>query len=347
LRRELASRPLLLVALCLAFLSAYPSTLLRSDSGHFESTTFAMPLLLALGVVHLHRLHPSATSHGRFLVAATVLLVAILTYLPSWTAAPERLVELTRGRWNSLSLAASAGTDSDSGPDSDSETARRYGPTLATTERARVFRELFTRIRARVRDDPVLVFIDIPRKLCNDPEYVFDGFVYFMADLVPGPILMERTDMVAGEEEREAFWKHLEENIDQVQWVLSIVPTAVEVELFRAAHPQASMEVFEVGEERLFLFGRGTAAGEGPEAAEAAEADRPDRETELRLYLARLDEALNDLDRLKRGLATQAVKPEWAADRLRIEERIQRVDFQKEELQRLRQGVESQLVSRG
>jgi hypothetical protein len=97
----------------------------------------------------------------------------------------------------------------------------------------------------------------------------------------------------------------------------------------------------------LFLFGRGTAAGEGPEAAEAAEADRPDRETELRLYLARLDEALDDLDRLKRGLATQAVKPEWAADRWRIEERIQRVDFQKEELQRLRQGVESQLVSRG
>jgi hypothetical protein len=246
--RPLSAQRFLVFSMAVAYLAAYPSSLLRSDAVHFQSTTFAVPILMVLGI-RLQRLSRASLTRSRFVSISLATLLTLLAFLPTWLDAPARLLQLARGRWQSFVLAQHAPH-----PEPDSEPARRYGALEAQSRRATI--ELMVRLKQRVGADPVLVMLDVPPKLKPSHEYVYDGFVYFMADLVPGPILMERSDMVGTSEDLARFRSHLKEHIDEFEWVVSLAQSLPELEIFQAANPGWTMEVLEHSDAKLYLFGR-------------------------------------------------------------------------------------------
>ena len=81
-----------------------------------------------------------------------------------------------------------------------------------------------------------------------------------MADLVPGPTLMERSDVVADMDDLALYLAHLEAHATDFDWIVSLAPTSPEIELFQSAHPAWGMEVLEQGDTQLYLIG----AARGP-----------------------------------------------------------------------------------
>jgi hypothetical protein len=240
---------LLVLAPSIALLTSYPSALLRSDAPHFLSTLIALPVLLAAGLFHLPRCFAAPASRWR--ARLLVLALAGLAFWPTWRAAPDALASFVRGRVRSLTAAP--------GPAwaPEDEIARRFGPALSRNPRHQPHLELMRRIKDTVGDGRVFVQISEKRARVKDKTLSYSGGVYFLADLNPGPIWLERSDMVADSDQSRRFEHHFRRHVDRFDFVISLMPNSAEIRAFQQANPGFTTTEIASGDIRIWIYGRG------------------------------------------------------------------------------------------
>lgn len=239
---------LLVVAPCIALLTTYPSALLRSDPVHFVATLGALPLLIAAGLFHLPRCF--ATPAARWRSRLAVLALAGLVFWPIWRQAPDRLERLVRGRVRSLTMAPGAAWAP------EDEIARRFGPALSRDPSHRRHLELMRAIKGIVGNERVFVLISERSPEVDDRRYHYAGAVYFLADLNPAPIWLERSDMVADSDQVRRFQRHFRRHVDEVDFVVSFVPDSGEIRAFQRANPGFTVTELAAGNDRIWIYGR-------------------------------------------------------------------------------------------
>jgi hypothetical protein len=252
--RPLDRDRLLVLAPCIALLASYPSALMRSDAQHFLGTLFALPLVVAAALIHLPRC--IATPGARWRARLAVLALAALAFWPTWRQTPGELASFVRGRVRSLTAAPGV----EWAP--EDEIARRFGPALSRSSIHRPHPELMRRIKNAVGEGRVFVQISERHRRVKGPTFYFSGVVYFLADLNPGPIWLERSDMVADSRQLHRFLGHFRKHVDRFDFVVSLVPTSAEIRAFQEANPGFTTTELEVGEVRVWIYGRG--AGQSP-----------------------------------------------------------------------------------
>jgi hypothetical protein len=250
----LSEHRMTLVAASVAFLSSYSSALLRADDFHLLGTMFAVPVVVALSVVHLPAFH-CRTVAGRWTMRALVVAIMAVVFLPIWKVAPQRLVDCSRGRFNSYFLSIPPYAEEFARDEID----RRYGPSLVEFKRVQRILPALRQLKSVVGEGRVLALIDpwesadMPTTILNDSE------LYFCADLNIGPIWLERTDLVASSIQRRRFREHFRTHVDQFDFVVSNFPASPEIRDFQTAFPGGERWVIPLvvgGEQNLYLFGR-------------------------------------------------------------------------------------------
>lgn len=242
----LSQARLLTAAVALAFLVGYPSSLLRSDPLHFLSTLLPLPFVLALGITVLPGIL-SPVPAKRWIVGATVAAISVATFLPALRNVDKLVAANLRGRWASFH----DGVASHPPAVAPSHLAARFGPTLPAFPQL----GLYELLKREVADDPVLVVVEALTPRPGRPN-IFEGMLYFGADLRPGPIWMERSDMVATSVDVEAFLEHLERRVTEFRWLVSSLPAGPEVDVFRRSNPAMTTKVIEHQGLTLYLFDR-------------------------------------------------------------------------------------------
>lgn len=256
---------LLVLAPCVALLCSYPSALLRSDAPHFLGTLFALPLAIAAALVHLPRVLPSRAARWRARLAVAAL--AGLAYWPTWRTTPERLGAFAAGRFQALTAAPTPEWTP------EDEIARRFGYGLLGNPRMIPHLELMRRIKAAAGEGRVFVQVSERHTPFIDDALHYSGGIYFLADLNPGPIWLERSDMVADSHQLERFLGHFRKHVDRFDCVVSLVPTSPEIRAFQGAHPDFTTAEVVVGDFRVWIYGRGggpAAEGAGPTPMDGA-----------------------------------------------------------------------------
>ena len=252
--RPLDRDRLLVLAPCLAVLASYPSALMRSDAPHFLGTLFALPVVVAAALFHLPPCFAAPASRWRARLA--VLALAGLAFWPIWRRTPDRLASFAAGRISSLTAAPRAPWTP------EDEIARRFGPALCGNLGHLPHLEMMRRIKNVVGEGRVFVQISEWRAQVEDQTLVYSGGVYFLADLNPGPIWLERSDMVADSRQLHRFLAHFRKHVDRFDFVVALVPTSAEIRAFQEANPGFTTTELEVGEVRVWIYGRG--AGRSP-----------------------------------------------------------------------------------
>jgi hypothetical protein len=242
---------LLVLAPCIALLTSYPSALLRSDAPHFVATLLALPLAVAAALVHLPRC--LATPASRWRARLAVMALAGLVFWPTWRLTPGGLASFVDGRV--VSLTAAPGAEWAPGD----EIARRFGHTFSREPRYRPHLELMRRIKGAVGEGRVFVQISERDTRLTDQVLYYSGGIYFLADLNPGPIWLERSDMVADSRQLQRFLEHFRKHVDRFDFVVSLVPTSAEIRAFQDANPGFTTTEVEVGGGRVWIYGRGDA----------------------------------------------------------------------------------------
>jgi hypothetical protein len=232
---ELRGDRLLIVASSVAFLAAFSSSLLRADYYHLVGAMFAVPVIVATAVFHLPSFHFHDTWR-RWTMRLLILMIVAALFLPIWKRAQQRVGTSTRGRMASYSasIPAQAG---DFGLD---EIERRYGASLSRSADVRSRIEFMRKLKSIVGNGRTLVMIREPDRNNDRPRFVeYPGEIYFCADLNPGPIWLERSDLVGNEAQRARFQEHLAANLTQFDYLVSDVLDEREVEIFTKASPES------------------------------------------------------------------------------------------------------------
>ncbi len=240
---------LLVLAPAIAVLTTYPSALLRSDAPHFLATLAALPFLIAAGLFHLPRCLAAPAARWRARLA--VVALAGLAFWPTWRRTPDDLASFVRGRVRALTAAP--------GPawEPADEIARRFGPALSRNPRHQPHLELMRRIKDAVGEGRVFVLIGELFPRVKDQTLFYAGGVYFLADLNPGPIWLERSDMVADSDQIRRFQRHFRAHIDRFDFVVSLVPESAEIRAFQTANPGFTVTELAAGDVRVWIYGRG------------------------------------------------------------------------------------------
>jgi hypothetical protein len=243
---------LLVLAPAVALLASYPSALLRSDSAHFLATLFALPFLLAAGLFHLPRCF--AAPAARWRARAAVVALAALAFWPTWRAAPAALSSFVDGRVRALTAAPGRAWAP------EDEVARRFGPALSRNPHHRAHLDLMRRIQEVVGDGRAFVQVGETTTRVRDQTLYYAGGVYFLADLDPGPIWLERSDMVADSRQVRRFQRHFRRHVDQFDYIVSLIRDSGEIRAFREANPGFTVQKIVAGEARVWIYGRGGGA---------------------------------------------------------------------------------------
>ena len=83
---------------------------------------------------------------------------------------------------------------------------------------------------------------------------MYAGYVYFIADLQPAPIWLERSDMVADDVMVEKFLRHFEQHLHEVEVVISFQPDSPEIRLFKDACGSVRANEVRTSYQRMFVF---------------------------------------------------------------------------------------------
>lgn len=231
---------LYMVGMAVAFLCSNGASLLRSDSFHLVVTLFPLTVLLPWAVTRLPAL-VSDDPLRRGWARAAIVALATVVFLPVWIDAPGRLRGFVAGRAQSL---ARLGSPAARFVPSD-EIERRFGPSLSRLYLYGRTADLLRQVKAAVGDVPVFVFTDSPALELEDSAMLYAGYVYFLADLFPGPLQLERTDMVADTGQLRTFLHHFEAHAGAFGAVVSSVQSSEEIRLFLRAHPRATTRRIE------------------------------------------------------------------------------------------------------
>jgi hypothetical protein len=239
---------LLVLAPAIAVLTSYPSALMRSDAPHFLATLVALPFLIAAGLFHLPRCFAAPAARWRARLGVVVL--AGLAFWPTWRRTPDDLASFVRGRVRSLTAAP--------GPAwaPEDEIERRFGPALSRNPNHQAHLELMRRIKDAVGEGRVFVLIGELYPRVKDQTLFYAGGVYFLADLDPGPIWLERSDMVADSDQHRRFRRHFRRHVDRFDFIVSLVPESGEIRAFQEANPGYTVTELAAGEVRVWIYGR-------------------------------------------------------------------------------------------
>jgi hypothetical protein len=240
---------LLVLAPCIALLTSYPSALMRSDAPHLLASLFALPLMMAAALFHLPRC--LATPASRWRARLGVVALAGLVFWPIWLPAPERLVAFAAGRAHSLTAAPRTPWVP------EDEIARRFGRALCGNAGHLPHLELMRRVKAVVGEGRVFVQVSERATRTIDQTLYYSGGLYFLADLNPGPIWLERSDLVANDDQIHRFRRHFRKHIDRFDFVVSLVPASGEILIFQEANPDFTTAEVAVGDVRVWIYGRG------------------------------------------------------------------------------------------
>ena len=94
----------------------------------------------------------------------------------------------------------------------------------------------------------------------TDQTLYYAGGVYFLADLDPGPIWLERSDMVADSRQVRRFQRHFRRHVDQFDHIVSLIRDSGEIRAFQEANPGFTVTEIAAGEARVWIYGRGGGA---------------------------------------------------------------------------------------
>lgn len=237
---QLDAQRLLVLAACAAQLAALPGAMLRADHWHLAGSLFALPLVVTVALFHVPAVL-SGSPVRRWIVRGAVILVVGNLFLPALLDAGDRLGGLVRGRVNSFSVAAPRRAD-----EAD-VVARRMGAAWVESDPA--LAALMRQVRATVGDRPCCVLIDEPAEGIQ-----YAGLVYFLADLNPGPIRLERTDLVADDRMLATFRRHFQEHVDRFGALVAFAPDSPESEVFRAAWPGHTLQVLRGRDVEVYVY---------------------------------------------------------------------------------------------
>jgi len=239
---------LLVLAPAIALLTSYPSALLRSDTSHFIGTLAALPLVIAAALFHRPRCF--ATPASRWRARLAVLALAGLAFWPIWRQTPAKLGWFVGGRIRALTAARSAAWAP------EDEIARRFGPALSGNPRHGLHLEIMRVIKSVVGEGRVFVQISERSPRVKDRLFLYAGGVYFLADLNPGPIWLERSDMVGDSDQVRRFQRHFRRHVDQFDFVVSLVPDSGEIRAFQEANPGFTASELLAEDVRIWIYGR-------------------------------------------------------------------------------------------
>ena len=239
---------LLVLAPAIALLATYPSALLRSDAAHFLATLSALPLLIAVGLFHLPRCFAAPAARWRARLA--VLALAGLAFWPIWRATPDTLTAFVRGRVRALTASPAAPWEP------EDEIARRLGRTLCRNPTYQPLLDLMRQIKDAVGEGRAFVLISERDPVVRSLTFRYAGIFYFLADLNPGPIWLERSDMVADSDQVRRFQRHFRRHVDQFDFIVSLVPDSDEIRAFRDANPGYTVTELADGKVRVWIYGR-------------------------------------------------------------------------------------------
>jgi hypothetical protein len=250
------NRRRLLSFLCVQ-LACFQTVLLRSDTEHLTNALAALPFVLVLGIVDLPRF--VATRWPARIAVGGVFLSLVLLIFPT----------LRTTQWDRLVLAPVAKLR----PHDDlSPVPIKYGNRVG-----------FKRATRWLADEPTLAvgsglsmreFLDFvsdlhdlvgPRKtyvagvgggcmMTVRGDCAWAGAVYFMADLMPAPFLLDRDMMTFNEPLRRQAIDHIRTHGRDYECVITNSLATPESEAFLSTHPDATVVQRQLGRQPVYIL---------------------------------------------------------------------------------------------
>jgi hypothetical protein len=230
LRKNLAPRQCTMLAAIVVFSISFQSALFRSDASHLINTLIALPLVLCMGWSDVPQ-WLAGSLHWQWSIRLTFAVLVLSIYpLGQKFAHPYHwLVQPELARFRSTQPAAAA---------NDNRVAFRRAP-LHWSDRTEVDAGLKT--QAFLEDMAELHDLIGNRKtLVADYPSVDRGFLYFMAELTPSPILVEGL-MVPNEHWEERAMAYFKNRATECGAVIALSPRQAECTIFLDAHPNAKI----------------------------------------------------------------------------------------------------------
>jgi hypothetical protein len=265
----------------------YQGALLRSDSWHMTGTMLMVPALVIMTSSALPRL-----LGARRLTAA---LVGAAVGVASFTLLPRSAYA-----WTSLRSAAEAPyldrqrLAADSPPGQPTTlAARRIGAGLDTAPSMAPLVPLMNRIHAVIGSRTTYV-ADYPHGIAG-----FPGFVYFVADLTPAPVLYDKYMTVLNEPQLIAYMRYFQASVlPHIQALVTSSLGTPEARFFLRHYPGARRITLYDGRQPYHLLLAGSASGAplgpGPVHGHAADRRAPQAEPAEDVHPAVRPGPLND-----------------------------------------------------
>jgi hypothetical protein len=234
------------LAFVLVQLVCFQTALLRSDPGHLQNTTLALPFVLVLGVAALPRWMASP-SLSRSTVRWTLIVVA-LAILPAGRLLQAREILLTPATrfLSSDPVAPSAAPDPRVG-------YARATPMLADEPLAIGLGTLTMRewldFASEVHD-----IVGGRKTFVADAGEMWTGPLYFFADLTPAPVPLEGDTMVANDVQRTEVAAHIRAHPADYQCFIGSSLDTEAARAFLAGHPAAERVERNLGQSRLHIL---------------------------------------------------------------------------------------------
>ncbi len=235
LARQWSPQRVLFVSALVAAVVTHTGALTRADATHLINTMIALPVVVILAVAYLPSLLGIRSSTARSIIAVGTAGIAVALM-------PLSQLEHAAGRlWWPLEARISYDRPAleNDRVDPGSVAASRIGPELVRKGGAcctgspvsmHEFATLINRLHALLGDKRVYI-AELPLGT------LYPGAAYFLADLRPAPMYLERATMAVNEDILKSFYDYYREHLDEVDAVATVNLDIPEVGLFERTYP--------------------------------------------------------------------------------------------------------------
>lgn len=246
LRRRLDASQVRLLAFACVLMACYQTALYRSDSSHLMNSMLALPFVLVLAARNVPR-WAAQTWPAQVALRGVFVAVAIWTYpIGGPLLDTVWLLRMPLARFTA------------SPPGSDAPEDSRAPFRRAT-------RHLSDEPHAAPGMVPMRPFLEAasglhdligPRRTYVDGVIAggYTGLYYFMLDLTPGPILVDRESMVINSVVSAEALDHFRRHAGEFDAVLTETPQSPESLAFRAAHPGSTIVTRAIGQTPVYVI---------------------------------------------------------------------------------------------
>jgi hypothetical protein len=245
-----SDRRVTLVSLVIICAVSFQGSMLRADGSHLANGILALPALFVVGAAELPRLlglEHRAVRWSASLALAFGVVVLIGPYERTPAAIQAAVMNPVHARLHPPHV--------DKLPPTASLAQRRIGDGL--------FRGPICCSDSTVSMNTLARFMDhLHGLLGRRPTYVasfpdgYPGIVYFLADLVPGPIYLER-QMVIDESTEVPFLAYFKRHLRDTYAIVSMEAASPEMVAFRSAYPHARRITLPYPRAPLYVVMRG------------------------------------------------------------------------------------------